>query len=211
MSKKTKRSKKGRKGSSFDSSSRKRGRDEVTELYWDWEGLVRLHSDKVNSISFQQARDHSITNGYGTSNERDWAHKFPLQIEAELSSDAVVITQRDAGGNNIDRTLLKGEFNYSGGRLESFLLRDSITYSVFNATEDPEIYASGWSYSGGITVRNADRFLLDESAINTAQRVGEFSSSSRGNYGDNSFISQLDTGVLFSGGWWQDPFAPNLI
>ena len=118
MSKRNKRSKKGRKGSSFDSSSRKRGRDEVTGMAIEIEGIGKLQSDQIFGMD---AEIVSFVRANSTGPDF-WSSVNSFEAEVEFDNNFIVgtaafeTTMPNTSPRQRSRLVLQGEFEYSNGK-----------------------------------------------------------------------------------------------
>lgn len=187
MSKKTKRNK-GRKGNSVDSTSSKRGRDSVTGLYMDVGGEKLLSDTIYGQLS---------ANGQGPFKEFE-------QYEFEFGKDAIALTFT-GGSENWKRYTLMGEFKYDKkGKMTS-----AKTWEFADWTHSP---TSEW-----ITV-----FQKATTKSSPYEIFTGFEGNELYNYDSNletrglsdtprSGFNSFDSSKYFENGWWDNPFATNLI
>jgi len=222
MSKKTKRSNKGRKGSSVVSPSRKRGRDEVTGLYMQLEEFGRIESDALygKGSAFIEALNKQVLNETGAYPDFDSTYEF------EIDKSRLIITTeltRNSNGDSVttfQRALLEGSFSFNKGLLESASIESFSGHEIqFRNGERMGEYASitafttprnvadtrriaPWNYAvgeedGAVIVMEAQWSLEPTEYGQDAGRVSDI-------YGQGG-------GKIFKEGWWQDPFTPNLL
>ena len=190
MSKKTKRSNKGRKDSSVVSPSRKRGRDEVTGLYMDIGG-EKVISDTVYGLSSD--------NGQGPIKEF-------AQYEFEFGKNAITLTFT-GGSDNWKRYTLLGEFDYDKkGEILSAKTREFADWThsptsewrlVFQrqqTTTSPYEIFTGFE---GAAEFDYDKTLEENPVLATGVNPEDFFKYQSSNY--------------YKHGWWDNPFATNLI
>lgn len=211
MAKKSKQSKEPKARKARAGSGRRQ--DSITGLYWDVDGIGRLETDKVNSISYEQMQKAAQSlQPYGYTEEAGLSPwDFPITLEVELSKDTLIATNSQSNGN-INRTLLKGSFNFSKGRLRSGTITESITYDIYKTSNGIEVNGFAEAYPGGRQLTNPGKYSSFYNAlVSPGQPIAEFNSSSSSEYGNKAFFTEYNGGKTFNDGWWQDPFTPNLI
>jgi hypothetical protein len=219
MSKRNKRSKKGRKGGGFDSSSRKRGRDEVTGLFVEVNG-EKLYSDRTYDLLNSQA---GKVFGFADTVE-EIAEGGGSFIELELSADAIAMTIHSRGikwkgrpaedeaatYKSTTRWALLGDFEFGrDGALNSGAVRESANWSYFTWNDRIGEYSS---VDKGAPIQEEGIELFQ--AWTEHERVFDYLAD----YGDNLIegdpkqnFYNFESSKYFENGWWDTPFATNLI
>lgn len=166
----------------------KQGRDSVTGLYMDVGG-EKLLSDTIYG--------RSSANGQGPIKEFE-------QYEFELGKQAIILTFT-GGGENWKRYALLGEFKYNkNGRITSAKTREFVDYTHSPASEWISVFQKAATKSSpyeiftgfeGNELYNYDSDL-EARGLSDTPRSG---------------FSSFDSSKYFEDGWWDNPFATNLI
>jgi len=219
MPRKNKGKNKNRKSKGFDASPRKQGRDEVTGLFVEVNG-EKLYSDRTYDLLNSQAGKvfgfadgaEEITEGGGSF------------IELELSSDAIAMTIHSRGikwkgrpaeedaatSKSTTRWALLGNFEFSkNGALNSGAVRESANWSYFTWNNRVGEYSS---VDKGAPIQEEGIELFG--AWREHERVFDYLAD----YGDNLIegdpkqnFYNFESSKYFENGWWDNPFATNLI
>ena len=213
MSKRNKRGKKGREGSSVNSTSSKRGRDEVTGLNAEIWGK-KVYSDKVYDMAEYGPLSEEIYDDGGGE----------LSFEYELGRNAIAYTVKTSRVAQIDgqpisfeesrsRWVFAGEFTYDKkGRFKSGTVTE-----VTNWTSNKRDRVGGWSFEYGSIDRGAAVTAKSLTEVTQAfeknmERVYDHSNLNNDIAGDaKSDFYNFESSKYFENGWWDNPFAPNLI
>ena len=220
MSKRNKRSKKGRKARSVDSTSSKRGRDEVTGLFAEVNGQ-RIISD----VTYSEIDSPEGKSFFKGRKNREFTSDGSASFEFELGKDSIIMTHRVIGELSVDglqqasrdyrqRIAWIGSFIYDkNGALSKASIREVAGWSFgesWNSTSTHE-----WSsIDKGATI-NSDSLLSVYTSTNSfPNRVFDYIAD----YGDGlvmggpkSDFYNFESSKYFEEGWWDNPFAPNLI
>jgi hypothetical protein len=190
--------------------SGKSGQDAVTGLYWEVDGIGRLQSDKVYSISYEQAQkaiQPFLNQGY--FNDSRPPEDYPIQLEIELSSNRMAISSIDAQGNKA-RDVLTGQLSFSKGRLSRFNIVESASFGI----DGNGGYESGIieSFGSGRLLSNPNSFYsiyLD--MANAGLQIGNYFSNGTTAEGNRSAFTTYGAGKFFGQGWENNLFNSNLI
>jgi hypothetical protein len=202
---------KNRKSKGFESPSSKRGKDEVTGLsleYGEW-GVVE--TDQVYDASSKPLRE---------TGERPSSN---YSVEFEMSEKRIVVTTssiyEEQNMQYLQRAVAVGEFTYKKGRLAKAAITSAAANNITLINGDI-VEEDAWlqQFDSQRTITdfrsNAAWQAINDSIEEPtyyAQFINRPPSDPLNQVGDFSFIRQLDNGQLFSAGWWQAPFTPNLI
>jgi hypothetical protein len=186
------------------------GKDPVTGLYWEVDGIGRLTNDKPGSITYEQAQRAIrpfIDAGY--EDDTSSAAAYPMQIEVELSSNRMVITSIDSQGN-IGRDVVSGVLSFTKGRLSGMRVNEIANYYI---SRDGS-FESGIveSFSGGRAINNPSNYYsvhLDMGG--SGQIISDYYFSLNQSIGEKSTFTSYAGGRFFYDGWQNNPFASNLI
>jgi hypothetical protein len=224
MGKRNKDKKKQRKGKGFESSTSRRGRDEMTGLYIEFAG-EKLYSDRQYDLLNPDAANPVTRLGaaiYGTSaDEIEFAESGGgAQIEFELSDNAIAMTvhsygvkwpERDSFTDKASlRWALVGDFDFdTNGSLESGAVSESASWTYFTWDNRVGEYSS-IDKGNPIKASGYDLFGVWQQH----ERVFDYLAD----YGDNLIeggpkgnFYNFESSKYFQGSWWDNPFATNLI
>ena len=207
MGKKKRKGKKNSKG--FDSKPSKRNKDPITGLYAD-AGEGNISSDRV----YNQDTYPLYERLFGHDN---------IEVETELGKDAIIITtgmyDYNGGGSlnqrktSYQRIALLGNFAYdSKGKFEKGDIREFASWTFSKTTEGEFIGEYGSVDIGQKSLPNLMPVNLNSALQSMQNRQfdylldGEFQ---EGHPRDDFW--QYESSKYFSGNWWDNPFATNLI
>lgn len=221
MSKKTKRSKKGRKSKGFESPSSKRGRDEVTGLFVEVNG-EKIYSDVTYSQT-ESRQGKALASFWGE--DRVFSEGGSALFEVELGKSAITFTLHTIGEVSVDgtrqsspnyrqRDAFIGEFRYgSSGAFEGGSVREVADWSYGQVGPDKNRIGE-WSSVDQGSVKVSSIYDLFTKTKSLEYRPHDYLAD----YGDNLIegdpkqnFYNFESSKYFENGWWDNPFDSNLI
>jgi hypothetical protein len=197
------------------------GKDPVTGLAINLEGIGKVISDKVYDKDSAVAKEWF---SYFAYQSPDITESF---IEFEFSDKYIVGTtqQRYANGDTQTiRLVMQGLFKYKGERISSatvaFLAEDNIAPGSFYGTTTPNLSGEVLGTRGGSkTIPNPNSLFSWAETLSGFEeennKLLEYNNGDIGNgiqsTGDESAVRAFAGGKFFQEGWWNNPFAPNLV
>jgi len=215
MSKKTKRSKKGRKGSSVDSTSSKRGRDEVTGLNLAIDGKQFISSD--TAYNTDSAPYQSFWQKAAPDIKAIALNTSAGQLEYELGNSYIVWTysyQQADGQPATGRQVLEGSFTYKKDRLSGGQISRALSYTL---NPDGDGQRTGiYSTRKGLSIRAGNNLESITDGYYSSFTAGtpylfSYEGSTTAAAVPSDIYQDSTIARFFPQGWWQDAFAPNLI
>jgi len=194
------------------------GRDTVTGLTVNLEGIGRIESDKVYD------KDSAIAKEWFSY----YAYRLPDIVESfiefEFSEKYIIgttLSKYANGDSQVIRTVMQGVFKYKNQEITSaavaFTAEDNIApgslYGITTPYLSGEVRGKG---GGSRSIANPSSLLSWVDTLSgfndvlldyTRGAVGDGPESA----GDESAVRAFAGGQFFQAGWWQDPFTPNLI
>jgi hypothetical protein len=204
-------------------------KDAVTGLYWEFES-VDWGGKRIRAISDTQIDNYDAwletTNGRGERAESIQGRGDSIS-EFELSEKFMVYTQKDydraTGEERFVRSVLQGSFKYNNKALTSADISDFAQMSLTRRVDGMEQYGSlknypsGWKISSLLPTYMSSNYIspnFPQEAQSTT-RAGFYYSPDigylEGSLLDKTTVESFQGGRFFQEGWWNNPFAPNLI
>jgi len=191
-------------------AKKKGGKDKITGLYLETRDQGIIRSDET----FQMTYEDIIQSGAPLTGVRKY---YPLAYEFELSKKHLIITIKDTEGG-LNRGVYSGKFKFKENKLNSAKIK---SLTIGNRMPD-EI---GITNSGNLykhktkqkVTKNLSigewQFLLVPDFNPNSRMKASFYCQSDGSRcdGNKSPINSVAGGNVLSDGWWENPFAPDLI
>jgi hypothetical protein len=188
------------------------GQDAITGLYWEVDGIGKLQSDKVYSISYEQMQKALTTFwGEGYTDDTRPADEYPVTLEVEIAKNMLVATSKDKHGNT-SRSILRGDYEFTQGKLTSARITESVYVDAFVSGGLLETSGMAESYPGGRRIEKVNDYFSFYVAMNPGGNIiSEYYSSETDISGNPSYFLQYGEGRFFYNGWQNNPFDSNLI
>jgi len=189
---------------------KKGGKDKITGLHLE----IRDQGINQSGEGYQMTYDDVIQSGAPLTGSRN---TYPITYMFELSKKYLILTVQDAEGG-LNRGVYSGKFKFKENKLNSAKIK---SLTIGNRVPD-EI---GITNSGNLykhktkqkVTKNLSigewQFLLVPDFNPNSRMKASFYCQSDGSRcdGNKSPITSVAGGNVLSDGWWENPFAPDLI